>query len=106
LCEFKVFVNSIGEKKRVAEDVIKVLCEEGRYTLVDILGLSVELEDVLVERVDVAEEKIELIKHPLIGDFLKLIHADLERAKGLKSREEVAKIWEELKTKGDKILLG
>jgi len=106
LCEFKIFIsNKEADLKKIVEDVIEVAYKNGRYTFIDVLGVSVELENVFIKSISVREEKIELIEHPLISSFLELIQADLDKSKKLKDAGEVAKLWEEFKTKGDKIFL-
>lgn len=106
LCEFKIFINKKDGLELVAEDVIEVHHKDRCYAFIDVLGIGVELENVLVKSISVKEEKIELIEHPLISNFLKLIQADLDKAKGFKDREEVVKLWEEFKVIGNKIFLG
>lgn len=103
MCEFKVFINKKRGVKLVAEDVIEIACKNGYYVFIDVLGASVKYENVLIKSISVREEEIELIEHPLISNFLKLIQAD--KAKELKNREKVADLWEEFKAKGDKIFL-
>ncbi len=105
MCEFKIFISKETDSKKIIEDVIEVAYRDGRYTFMDVLGVSVELKNVLIKSISVREEKIELIEHPLISSFLELIQADLDKNKKLEDAGEIAKLWEKFKTKGDKIFL-
>ena len=99
MCEFKVLLRELAGLSKIAEDVVKTKYNNQRLILMDVTGNSKSVTGAIITDVDVLNEELRLIKHPLIAPFLELIHAHLEGEKP----ENLKEMWERLKREGDKI---
>ncbi|MEM1657950.1 MAG: CooT family nickel-binding protein [Candidatus Jordarchaeales archaeon] len=100
MCEFKVRVEEGYSEKEVAEDVVYIKMEDGGLVLKDVTGMLTKVDSALVSYVNVMTEELRLIKHPLIGAFLKL----LSEVTSSKNPEEAQRIWETFVEEGRKLL--
>ncbi len=106
MCEFKILLKTLEGKSIAAKDIIRIIRRGKSLLLVDVLGSNTLVNDSIVDRVDVSNEEVELLSHPLIGSFLEVIEASLQYKRGEKTKEELEKIWSEFKSEGDKLIDG
>ncbi|MBS7246715.1 MAG: CooT family nickel-binding protein [Candidatus Jordarchaeales archaeon] len=100
MCEFRVKVVERDGEREVASDIVYVKVDGGSVTLKDITGKPVKVESALVSYINVTSEELHLIKHPLIGAFLRLL-SSLPASSNVK---EAQALWESFVKDGEKLL--
>lgn len=73
MCEFKIIKKNDGSQ--IGEDII-VLSYTNKHELIlkDILGSGEKLDSALILDVNTLNQTATIIEHPLIKEFLKIIH--------------------------------
>jgi len=99
MCEFKVLLREREGLTKVAEDVVRTSYDNNQLILTDVTGSSKSLAGAIITDVDVLNEELRLIRHPLIAPFLELIQARLRGA----SPSDLREMWERFKREGDKM---
>ncbi|MCS7139482.1 MAG: CooT family nickel-binding protein [Candidatus Nezhaarchaeota archaeon] len=62
MCEFKVYTRVEGKLEEVARGVVKAMMEGKSIKLITILGEVKKIDGVIIESVDVPNERMVLVK--------------------------------------------
>ncbi|MBS7288586.1 MAG: CooT family nickel-binding protein [Candidatus Freyarchaeota archaeon] len=100
MCEFNVKVKEHDGEKEVANDIVYVKLDGEGVTLKDITSKPTKVESAIVSYVNVTSEELHLVKHPLIGAFLKLL-SELSSSSNL---EDAQASWKAFVKEGERLL--
>jgi hypothetical protein len=72
MCEFKIIKQNDG--LQILEDIVVLTYTDNNELLFkDILGMGESLESALIMSVNTLNQKCEVLEHPIIKDFMKLL---------------------------------
>ncbi len=78
MCEFKIIKKNDGSQ--ILEDIVVIYYTENNELLFkDVLGMGERLDSALILSVNTLNQKCEIVEHPLIKDFIKLIKKFTEK---------------------------
>ncbi|MHA1145429.1 MAG: CooT family nickel-binding protein [Candidatus Helarchaeota archaeon] len=104
MCEFKVKLIDKKEIRDVAEDVLFAQSTSGQILLKNVLGIPETVQDSIILEVSVPSERMTLISSPILGDLMKFLELQNECYKNGAYNDEIARVWDELKKKGNEFL--
>jgi len=101
LCELSVLLNEDGEQRQIAKDIVYALQNGDTLIIKDILGASKEVTSAMIAKVNITNETLTLIAHPLVGQFLKFFALLIDES----SISDIKKTWNNLKEMGDEFII-
>ena len=101
MCELSVLLNKDGESQQIAKDVVYALQNGDRLIVKDILGTTTEISSAMIAKVNITNETLTLIAHPLVGQFLKFFALYTETDGSISDIEQA---WNQLKKMGDELI--
>ncbi len=73
MCEFKIIKKNDGSQ--ILEDIVILSYTKNNELLFkDVLGMGESLDSALILSVNTLNQRCEILEHPLIKDFIKIIH--------------------------------
>ena len=73
MCEFKIIKNNDGSQ--ILEDIVVIsYTKDNELLFKDVLGMGEMLESALILSVNTLNQRCEVVEHPLVNDFIKLIN--------------------------------
>lgn len=100
LCELSVLLNKDGESQQIAKDVVYAIQNGDTLIVKDILGASTEVSSAMITKLNITNETITLIAHPLVGQFLKFFALLTDES----SISDIEHAWGQLKNMGDELI--
>lgn len=72
MCEFKIL--DLEKKTQLAEEIVVLsYSKQQNLQLMDILGISKELESALIYDVNTLDQTCKVLQHPIINPFIEII---------------------------------
>ena len=102
MCELSVLLNEDGQSRQIAKDVVYALQNVDSVIVKDILGTSTEVTSAMITKINITNETLTLITHPLIGEFLKFFALFTETDGSI---TDIDQAWNQLKKMGDELIL-
>jgi predicted RNA-binding protein len=100
LCELSVLLNKDGESRQIAKDVVYALQNGDTMIVKDILGTPTEVSSAMIAKVNITNETLTLIAHPLVGQFLKFFALLTDESR----ISDIQQSWNQLKEMGDEFI--
>jgi predicted RNA-binding protein len=100
MCELSVLLNKDGESQQIAKDIVYALQDGDTMVVRDILGTSTQVSSAMIAKLNITNETLTLIAHPLVGQFLKFFALLTDES----SISEVEQAWDQLKKMGDELI--
>lgn len=100
MCELSVLLDKDGESKQIAKDVVYALQNGDTLLVKDILGTPTEVSSAMITKLNIANETLTLIAHPLVGQFLKFFAILTEES----NFSDIEQAWNQLKKTGDELI--
>ena len=73
MCEFKIIKKNDGSQ--ILEDIVVIsYTNDNELLFKDVLGMGERLESALILSVNTLNQRCEIVEHPLVNDFIKLIN--------------------------------
>lgn len=101
MCELSVLLNKDGESQQIAKDVVYALQNGDTLIVKDILGTPTEVSSAMIAKVNITNETLTLIAHPLVGQFLKFFALLTDES----NISDIEHAWGQLKKTGDELIL-
>jgi len=95
MCEFKLRVRENDELKNIANGIVLGTLEEDKMVFRG-LGVEEKIEGALITELNVIAEEsayIEIIKSPIISEFLKFFSQYLKYKQGKMENSDIIDIW-------------
>lgn len=78
MCEFKIIKNNDGSQ--ILEDIVVIsYTNDNELLFKDVLGMGERLESALILSVNTLNQRCEVVEHPLVNDFVKLINKSIAK---------------------------
>jgi predicted RNA-binding protein len=78
MCEFKIIKKNDGSQ--ILEDIVVIsYTKDNELLFKDVLGMGESLESALILSINTLNQRCEIVEHPLIHDFIKLIKKFTEK---------------------------
>lgn len=101
LCELSVLLSEDGASRQIAKDVVYALQNGDTLIVKDILGTPTEVSSAMIAKVNITNETLTLIAHPLVGKFLKFFALLTDES----DISDIEQAWGQLKKTGDELIL-
>ena len=100
MCELSVLLNEDGESRQIAKAVVYALQNGDMLIVKDILGASTEVSSAMIAKVNITNETLTLVAHPLVGQFLKFFALLTDTS----DKSDIEQAWNQLKELGEELL--
>jgi predicted RNA-binding protein len=101
MCELSVLLNEDGQSRQIAKDAVYALQNVDSVIVKDILGTSTKVTSAMITKINITNETLTLITHPLVGEFLKFFALYTETNGSISDLDQA---WNQLKKMGDELI--
>ena len=101
MCELSVLISEDdGETRQIAKDVVYALQNGDTLILKSILGASTEISSAMIAKINITNETLILVAHPIVGQFLKFFALLTDES----NISDIEHAWNQLKKMGNELI--